>query len=226
MKVGHFEPDGAIIYLPIGFVPDLFKMYEVGEGTNPSIIIWFERMEDDEASGSQEGMLLTGSTGVVTLLSDAGGITAYDSSGRTPPIGVWRATNTTLLDKIGTSITIVARTATTAGTYCIGTTSGVTEDGESVDRDALFECIATSGNTGSSEPAWPVETSGTVVDGSCTWEKVSDVPLGRRGYQGVTIAAALMTDGQEMYYEAYDADVVKDHGDVASWVDGIYDGVV
>ena len=208
IKAGHFEPDGAIIYLNIGFVPDFFLMAEMG-ATNPPIYIWWERQEDDEASGSQEGISIVGGSSNFTKLADAGGITAYDSSSM-QSISDWAA-----------NTAYTGRTATAHGSYAKGTTSGTDVDGSPVDREAIFECV-TAGTSGSSEPTWPVETGqNSASDNGVIWQKVSDVALGRTGYQGVTIAAALMTDGQEMYYLALGADSVEDHGDVVGWTGGV-----
>ena len=216
MKVGHFEPDGAIVYLPIGFVPDLFLLVEVG-ATNPMIYIWFERQEDDEASGSQEGVQINGADGVVTLLGDAAGIIAYDAAANAPTIEEWTQAR-------GNAAT--ARTSTAAGTLIKGTVaSGVIGDGSPVDRSAIFECV-TAGTSAATEPVWPEEVGAQVVDSSVVWELVVDQPLKRVGYQGVTISATPQTNGQEMYYAAFEADRSKDHGDVDGWPSGVYQDIV
>lgn len=224
MKCGHFEPDGGLIYLPIGFVPDLFLMAEIG-ATNPIFYIWWERQQDDQATGSQEGTKIAGAAGTFDKLADAGGIVAYDSGSQLPVIGRWRAAQTTLLDKAGTAIpAFAAKSATAHGTYCIGTTSGTDVDGADVDRDAIFECVAgTAGTTGATEPAWPVEIGqNSALDGSTIiWQKVN-APLIRGGYQGVRIAAAITTNGQEMYFAAFQEDgASEDYGDVDGWTGGI-----
>lgn len=212
IKVGHFEPDGALINLPLGFIPDYFTMHALGGGDAAVVqTIWFRAQESDEASGEQEGF--TNTEGTTDVLADAGGITAYDTGTQGPAIGIWEASNTTVDEKDGTTITVVARTATAPGTYIFPTTSS------STDRDAIFECI-TAGTTGATEPTWPDSIGENVTDNSMVWRRV-DRSLERLGYQGVVIAAALMTNGQEMYYLAMQADQSIDHGDVDGWTDGI-----
>lgn len=204
--VGHFEPDGELIYLPIGFVPDLFRMWDYA--TAPKGHTWFERMEDDEASGSQEGILDDGD-GTYSKAADDGGIAAYDSGSELPTIGEWTA-----------STAYTARSATAHGSYVKATTSGVDANGNEIDRSAIFECV-TAGTTGSSEPVWPhVIGENGPSDNGVVWQKVN-VAQFRGGYKGVRIAAALMTNGQETYYEAIQADQSLDLGDVDGWTAGV-----
>ena len=218
---GHWLADGGDVYIPVGFSPDYVEVIEMA---NPPIVYKFhKRMDEAGATGSQEGISIVGSSGAFARLADAGGIQPYDSASQLPAIGLWRAENSAILNKATlASITIVARTSTKRGTLTKGTKDGDNEDGAVVDQDALFECVAVSGNTGSSEPGWPVVEGDQVVDGSVTWEKVSE-PLGRVGYQGFLIVAALQNNGEECYYLAIDADSVKDHEDVDGWVDGVYE---
>lgn len=204
IKTGHFEADGSLINLPIGFIPDFFQLHDVGEGTNPDMVQWFRAQETDEATGSQEGLLTTGSTGVVTLLSDDGGIIAFDTGSQAPTVTTWTTA-------VATAAT--ARTATAPGTYVKPSVASVT------DRSAIFECV-TAGTGGGTEPTWPDAVDEQVTDNSVVWERV-DKSLERQGYQGVVIAAALMTNGQEMYYFALQANQSIDHGDVDGWTDGI-----
>ena len=203
IKVGNFLADGGLINLPIGFTPDYFQMHDVGEGTNPDMVQWFKRQQVNSASGEQEGMLTTGSSGVVTLLADAGGITAYDTGSQIPTIEEWTEARSTAA---------TARTATAAGTYIKPTVSS------DADRGSIFECV-TAGTGDSTEPTWPASDGENVLDGSTVWQKVN-VSKQRAGYQGVVIAAALMTNGREMYYVALAGDSV-DHGDVDGWASGV-----
>ncbi len=192
IKTGHYEADDGLINLPIGFIPDVFDMDEVGS-TNPDHIRWYRRKEQDEASGSQEGMITNGADGVITKLGDAAGITAYDTGTQIPPIGIWEASSATIDDRAGSTITIVARSATAPGTYVNPTV------GSTTDRQAVFEAVTVSGSTDSTEPTWPDAIGQNVTDGSVVWQRV-DVSLQLGGYQGVVIAAALNTNGQEWYY--------------------------
>ena len=212
IKVGRYLADDGLVNLPIGFIPDVFDMDEVGT-TNPDHIRWYRRQEQDEASGSQEGMITNGADGVISKLGDAAGITAYDTGAQRPSIGIWEASNTTVDDRQGNTITVVARTATAPGTYINPTVDS------DADRQAIFECV-TAGTTDSTEPTWPDAIGENVTDNSMVWQRV-DVSLQRGGYQGIVIAAALNTNGQAWYYEAKQTDQVVNHGDIDGWIDGI-----
>lgn len=200
--VGHFEADGAIIYLPLGFKPDYWEMCEFHTDTNIVLYEWWGRMEDDQASGKKEGISIT--EGATANLADDGGFAAYSSEQAAPTISDWAA-----------STSATARTATAAGTYVRPTTSSGTE------REAVFECV-TGGTTGSTEPTWPAAIGENAAsDNGVIWQRVNVATL-RAGYDGVRIAAALMIDGREYYYLAIQADDVVDNGDVVGWSGGIY----
>ena len=219
IRVGHFEPDSGDVNLPIGFIPDFLLLVEVGEGTNPNLIVWFERQEDDEAGGSQEGTLLTGSSGVTTLISDSQGITAYDTGLQLPEAGAGAGQ----LAQWVADTAMVVRTALAAGTYAKPTVGATDDTGGIADREAIFECVAGSGDLkthATTEPIWPSAIGGQVVDDLVTWEKVN-TPTFRGGYQGVTIANESTNNGQEMYYLAIRAHDSVDHGDVDGWPSGV-----
>jgi hypothetical protein len=220
INVGHYEQDGGIIYLPLGFIPDFFLCVDFHTSTNIIFYYWWERMEDDQAANAQEGISVA--EGVTARMGDDAGIAAYDTGSEQPPIGVWAASSGSFTARDGsTSVTKSARSATAHGTYIYGSTSGSDENGNTVDQSAIFELVTSSGNTGSSEPTWPVEIGGQVADGSNVWEKVNAATL-RGGYQGVQIEDDIQTNGQEMYYLAILADKVTDHGDVDGWTNGVY----
>jgi hypothetical protein len=77
-RTGHFTADGGLIYLPIGFVPDYFELYEMTSG--PVIVKWWSAQETDLASGSQEGICIEVDQATDanrgTLLADSGDIRA------------------------------------------------------------------------------------------------------------------------------------------------------
>ncbi len=206
IKVGHFTPDGSTdIALPIGFIPDWIRFEEVGEATSPNIITWFRAQESD-ATGDQAGQYLTGTTGVVTKLGDGAGIAAYTglTSLQSPTVTTWT-------EAVSTAAT--ARTATAAGTYVKPSVASTS------DRGSIYECV-TAGTGGSTEPTWPDSDGEQVTDGSTVWEKVN-VSKERIGYQGVLVDAAILTDSEEMYYVALQADQSVDHGDTDGWTSGV-----
>lgn len=206
LKCGHFEPDGAITYIPVGFKPDLLILVEHGI-TNPLFYWWWGMMYTDEAANSKEGILDT--AGVKTKLADSGGIAPYDTGAEGPTVVDWSA-----------SLSATARTSTAHGTYVRPTSTGTDIDSRTADRSALFECT-TAGTTGSTQPSWPVEIGAkSASDNGVIWEKVN-VSTERVGYQGFRIADGINTNSQEMYFAAFQADSVEDLGDVDGWTDGV-----
>lgn len=199
---GHYTPDGGDVYLPIGFVPDWFQWAEHGASA-PLIHYWWEMMQDDEASGSQEGIIDDGD-GTRSKAADDAGFQAYDSESASPTISDYTVT-------VSTNAT--ARTATAHGTYVRPSTSSDT------DREAIFECV--TAGTGSAEPTWPAGIGDQVTDGSVVFERVN-VATSRVGYKGILVADNLQTDGQEAYFLALQADRSIDLGDVDGWSGGIY----
>lgn len=202
--IGHYEPDGGDIYLPIGFKPDYFELVEFG-ASDILTHRMFGQMQADEASGSREGILDDGD-GTFSKNADDAGFEAYDSESAGPTITRWSA-----------GATVVAKTATAHGTYMKPSTSS------DMDKEAVFEVLANT-TTGTTEPTWPAGIGETVKDnhGSPVQYERVDVPTLRIGYQGMLIADDIQNDGQEMYYIAIQADKVVDHGDVDSWTGGIY----
>ncbi len=85
IKVGHFEQDGGLINLPIGFVPDHIRLIDFHTDTNIEINEWFRRMEQDQGTGKQEGFSIL--EGITANLADAGGITAYNTGAQSPANG-------------------------------------------------------------------------------------------------------------------------------------------
>ena len=203
-KVGHYEQDGGLINLPIGFIPDYYKQAN-RDGTNTTFVEWWREMSK-EASGSQEGISIT--EGTTADLADAGGIIAYNTGTQIPTIQEWTQSRATAA---------TARTATAAGTYIKATVDAPSDVGIA-DRGSIFECV-TAGTGDTTEPVWPTSDGENVTDSSVVWQKVN-VDLLRGGYQGVVVAAALQTNGQEMYYLAIQSESV-DHGDVDGWTSGI-----
>jgi len=206
MQVGHYEADDGDVYLPIGFKPSLFLLASMV--TNPVLYLWWGQQYTDMASQSKEGIILVGGS-ASALNADDAGIQSYDSASQKPTITEWSS-----------GATVVARTATTPGTYYRATATGVDDNGLIVDRSAIFECVAST-TTASTEPVWPSQIGDVgPSDNGVYWEKVDDVALRRVGYQGVLVADDLNSNGEEMFYAAWLCDEV-DLGDVDGWTGGI-----
>lgn len=209
IKVGHYEQDGGLVYIAVGFEPSRVLLIDFHTSTNIIFYWWFSMMEEDMASGAQEGISVA--EGVTARLADDGGIVKYNSGTQLPSIAEWAA-----------STAYTARSATANGSFVKGGTASTSldVDGNAVDRNAIFECV-TAGTSGSSEPAWPVANgANSASDNGVVWQKVAE-PEYRGGYQGFRVAAALQTDGQEAFYEAVKASAEVDHGDVAGWASGV-----
>jgi len=205
---GHFEADGAIIYLPIGFIPDYFFMCDLSFTTNTAFYHWWKALEEDTITTALEGIHVA--QGVTADLATTAGISEYDTGTESPTVSTYTTT-------VGTAAT--ARTATARGTLVKPSASGTNVDGAKADRSQIWECV--TAGTASAEPTWGVAIGEQVVDNDMLWELVNEATV-RAGYQGVAIAAALMTDGDEHIYNAFLADKSTDWGDVTTWPSGIY----
>ena len=206
---GHFECDGSAIYVPIGFIPDYFFMCDASYTTNTIFYHWWKALEDGAFTTALEGFSV--SQGVTADLATTAGILGYDTGTESPTVTEWTT---------AVSLAATARTATARGTLVKPTDSGLNVDGVKADRSAIFECV-TAGTGAATEPVWPVSIGGQVTDNGTVFELVNQASV-RAGYQGVRIAAALMTDGDEHFFNAFQADQSTDFGDVDSWPGGIY----
>ena len=212
IRMGHWEADGGDVNIPVGFVPDYVKIFEINGGST-IFYHWFERMEDDLATGSQEG--ISDSGGTKALLADDAGIKAFDTGSISPAAG----TGAGELSEWAASTSYTAKTNTARGSFVRGTVGALTNTGQVVDREAVFEAI-TGGTSGSSEPTWPTAPGDTVLDSTPVWELVTDVPTQRKGYQGFVVADNIQTNGREYFYLALKADDSLDHGDIDGWPSG------
>jgi hypothetical protein len=206
----HWEQDGGLVYIPLGFVPNWVRLIDYHTDTNIVSYEWFNLMETDQATGKQEGISFT--EGVTANLADDGGIVAYQAASQIPTISAWT-------EAVSTAAT--ARTATAHGTYVKATVSGADDAGLTVGREAIFECV-TAGTGGSTEPTWPSIAGDQVTDNSVVWERVDhDVVLTQGGYDGIRVSASIQTNGQEMYCLAIKSDNNYDLGDVDGWSSGV-----
>lgn len=205
---GHFEADGSAIYLPLGFIPSYFYMVDMVTDGESIHYEWWKDMADVDADYG--GGLTEDDDGVNAWIATASGITTYNTATEAPTISDYT---------VARSTAATARTSTTRGTLLRPSTSGTNVDGAVADRSAIFECV--TAGTGSAEPTWPVGIGDQVTDGTTVFELVNQ-PTFSAGYQGVTIAAAIQTDGQECFFNALEAHDYIDFGDVVAWPSGIY----
>ncbi|MFA5382059.1 MAG: hypothetical protein WC356_02755 [Candidatus Micrarchaeia archaeon] len=201
IKTGKLTGDNGLVYLPLGFIPNYFKMiYRGASSTNAVVYEWFKQF--GELATIIDGWSFT--DGVDAEIASASGIAAYDSAAQAPTITSWT-------QAVGSAAT--ARSVTAHGTYVRPSSTSNT------DRSAIFECV-TDGTSAATEPTWPAGIGEQVTDGSTVWERVN-VPETRVGYQGVRIAATMVADGYEAYFIAIESDEDVDFGDVDGWVGGV-----
>ena len=212
-NTGIFIADGSDIYLPVGFVPDKFELFELT--TDALHQIWWQVLEDTAVSAALsaiEGIQYdVDHEGAATLLADAGGISSYDTGTEGPTVTTWTSS-------VSTAAT--ARSATAPGTFIKPSTTASDVDGTDADRSLILECV-TAGTSSGTEPAYPVGIGDQVLDNDVLFEVVNQATY-RAGYQGVLIVAALMTDGEYHMYDALQADKVDIWGDVDGWTSGVY----
>ena len=207
VRTGHWIADGSDVNIPLGFIPDYIKVVDINAGST-IFYHWFQRMESDLASGSQEGISDTG--GTKALLADDAGIKAFDTGSESPTVEEWTSSRATAA---------TARSATASGTFLKGTVGSLNNTGQVTDRSAIFECV-TAGTSSGTEPTWPSAIGEQVLDNDVRFEMVNEASV-RVGYQGVVIADNIQTDGREYFYLALKADDSVSHGDVDGWVDGV-----
>jgi hypothetical protein len=203
IKTGKLTGDNGLVYLPLGFIPNYFKMIYRGASSTSAIVYeWFKQF--GELATIIDGWSFT--DGVDAEVASASGIAAYDSAAQAPTISNWTTA-------VATAAT--ARTATAHGTYARPSSTS------DMDRSAIFECV-TAGTGSATEPTWPANIGGQVTEpsGDVVWERVN-VPETRVGYQGVRLAATMVADGYEAYFIAIESDEDVDFGDVDGWVGGI-----
>ena len=68
MKIngGHFIADGNAVNVDVGFVPDMVIAWEGMEETSPSMHTWFKEQANTANANAQYGLILTGTSGIVT----------------------------------------------------------------------------------------------------------------------------------------------------------------
>jgi len=210
---GRFIADGNAINVDIGFEPDYVKLIEGLEDTNPNIYEYFADLENAGADG-QYGVLLTGSTGVVTVLAGTDAKVATYSGSKKAKVripapdgdGYENANVADYSTSTDYSSAGQARTTSQVGTVVRPTTH----------NGYVYECTV-AGGVGSTEPTWPTTVGETVTDSDSnnTWIcRREDVVFDKGG--GFTVGSDLSTDDDEWIYVAEQHDRVVNHGDAAA----------
>lgn len=212
--MGHWEADGGDVNIPVGFIPDYVKVMDLQTSTNIEFYEWWQRQEQDMLTGLQEGVSIK--EGITARLADDAGIKAFDTGSVSPAAG----TGAGQLSEWAASTTYTAKTNTARGSFLRGTVGALTDTGQVVDREAIFEVITGAGTSASSEPTWPTAPGDTVLDNDQVYQLVTDVPTQRQGYQGFVVADNIQTNGNIYFYLALKADDSLDHGDVDGWPGG------
>ncbi|KKN11242.1 hypothetical protein LCGC14_1028540 [marine sediment metagenome] len=213
---GLFTSDtGSDANLNIGFVPDKIEFWEV-EGTNGRYIVWFKRMEEDLAGGSQEGIYISGDAAnrECALLGDGAGISAYESAAggvRIPdPAGV-RNTWITASPAVWVADTAPAafRTVSVIGDVVWPTVRNGYVYEATVDGGGDHKTHATD------EPTWPTVPGETVVDDLVTWTCRHESTI-NAGFRGVIVASEVFQNDKSVVFEATQADRSLNFGDLAN----------
>jgi hypothetical protein len=209
---GHFIADGSAVNIDIGFIPDKFVAWEGMEETNPDMHVWHKEQANTANGNGQYGLLLTGSTGVVTKhAAAANGFAEYDTGADrvlvdspAPGVGDVEAT----VADWAASTTATARSATTIGTIVRPTTK----------NGYVYECT-TGGTTNDTEgePTWPTTLGDTVTETDGVVWTCREENTVRGGAKGLTLGATGSTDGDEWTWEAELWDRVKPEQDAASY---------
>jgi hypothetical protein len=196
---GSWTGDGNAAPIELGAVPHHVQVVGL-TATNPTIIDWFSRQEDDEAT-NKYGQLTAGASGIVTYATTAAtGISELKSESTGVLIDSPKDSDlqvfTTVADWVAAtdySSAGTARTATAIGTVVRPPTH----------NNRVFE-LTTATGVGTSEPTggWDVQPGETVTDGgsnvwTCRQENVT-----KDGVMGFTVGATAQTDGIVYYYKA------------------------
>ena len=206
---GHFIADGSAVNVDVGFVPDLLIAFEGIEETNPSIHFWFRELANTANANGQYGMLLTGSTGVVTKhAAAANGFAEYDTDadGVLVPAPDGDGNTYTSVAGYDATATYTARSTTAVGSVVRPTTR----------NGYVYECTTASGGASGTEPTWSTTVGGSTTAGS------GDVWITRleqttnTGAKGFTLGATGSTDSDEWAWTAFKFDKVTPEVDSAS----------
>ncbi len=210
IKILTWTGDAGDVNIPIGFDAHHVRVIQITDSA-PKIYEWFRLMEQEEASGSQEGLVDDGA-GTTGKLSDSQGITAYDAASQLPTIAEWTEAGANASS---------AKTVTARGSFFKATVGAVDDLGLVVDRSAIFEVVTTDSSGGSSEPVWPSVIGERVDSSGIIFERVVDVALERIGYMGIVFSSQINENSKNYYMIATEANDEVQLGDVDGWPSGV-----
>jgi hypothetical protein len=203
----RYTGSGEILELDLGFIPDFVWLQIEGAATACVTHIWSRMLEDNGAAAIKGGMKYT--EGVTALFTHGNGIEAFEGAKKTPTIKTWAV-----------GMTLVAKTATTRGTFVRPSfTAGH-------DKSAVFEClVAGTATIAATEPNWDTAPalSDSLADNEAsanTWQRVN-VAEEVKQCAGIEIAAALAVNDTIYWGYAIRGSIVKDFGDVAKYPVGV-----
>jgi hypothetical protein len=205
---GNFIADGSAVNVDVGFIPDTLIGIEGFEETSPNIHIWQRSRGDTANDNGQYGVIITGTTGVVTKHADAAnGFIAYDtdSDGVLIPAPDGDGEVPATVVEYADASTPTARTVTGVGTVVRPSTR----------TSYVYECTTSTGAV-DAEPTWPTTPGESVTDAESNVWITREEHTVNNGAKGFTIGSTLSTDSDEWSWSAFAADKISDEKDAAT----------
>ena len=213
MNSGQFVADGNEVDVEVGFIPDFVIAFEGLEETSPSPHFWFRSAIDGISSDGEFGLLMTGTTGIITKHAAAiNGFAPLDTLALrlllpNPAGGDDLAVALPDAFVAGTAQP-TARTATALGT--------VTKPSIGNENGLVAENTTSAGVYGT-EPTWPIRPGDTVTDDQNNVWTMREEKIENRGIKGFTLGATGQTDTDGWKWVAFAADKETPDRDVANF---------
>lgn len=213
MNSGQFVADGNAVDVEVGFIPDFVIAFEGLEETSPSPHFWFRSADDALSKDGQFGLLLTGSTGVVTKHAAAiNGFAPLDTTALRlllPNPAGGKDLAVALPDAfVAGTAQPTARTATALGT--------VTKPSLGNENGYVAECTTSAGVYGT-EPTWPAKAGATVTDDQNNVWTMREENVKNTGIKGFTLGATGQTDTDGWKWVAFATDKENPDRDMANF---------
>lgn len=211
----RFIAHTAAINVDLGFIPDFVTIFSGLDNTSPDIYYAFRELEDNALDG-QYGLIVTGTTGVITK---ATGTNSIIQGYNTVAVGVnldsplpaggkiastpwdWGVDATTV-----NAATPIARTATAVGTVVRPSTR----------NGYIYECTTSSGACTSEPTTWGTTVGGTTTDGGSNVWTCREEEVVTHGGIGINIGTDLLTEDDVIIVVAEQWDKIEDGGDAAN----------